>query len=195
MTSTPGRPRLTDWPIGLSSSAEKLLDPEGAIASQAKRLETAVNAQPFGHREQVHEAALGLVSSLETLLQQANVQGVHHLFVKQFVDQLARTPKELLIDYSSARQISQALRTLNNELTQLEKPLPPRVHAAIQQLGHTGEPASSEGSTLTVSTAIPGGRAAEIFPKFVRDELARQAAYDAEQFHSQLQTIARQLDK
>lgn len=184
----PGRPRLLEWPQSLSRAAGLAGGHGQVLSTLTTELTLAVNKRPFGERATVVQAASLLDAELEKLKHHLTITRLSDTFIRDMLSALAETPDELLIDYHVARQVNWAVRCIDAEMDAVGKPLPQQVRTAISELGAGSDPAADH-----VSVDVPGGPDQPIYPRFVKAELERQAAYDSAQFSRQLHALSRSL--
>ncbi len=124
----PGRPSLRAWPVSLSSAvnAQSLKTFEPLLA--------ALNRQPFGRREAVHQAASDLLPRLDaqlTTLRTAELRRSDNLSrLNDWIDLAQRQA----YDFETARQWSWALLNLWQELTADTNALTSQQRAAAEPI-------------------------------------------------------------
>ncbi len=183
----PGRPRLIEWPKALAQAVAATAGKNETLTAQYQRLVQATNARPFGERAQIGQATQELHQQLEQLKNQATNALNDRDYVKRMIVNLCNTSEEVLVDYHAARQVNWAIRTMADELGTAQ--FSSEAQKAIAQLGKASTTAS-EGQTWLVSTDLPGTRAQQIFPVFLKAELERQAEYRSQLFVQQLRELA-----
>jgi hypothetical protein len=170
--AAPGRPRQHEWPSALLKIAYVFYGKQTLAMTRSleSRLEAEFGEQPFGDPARVLPAAEALRQQVVAALAEVEQKPVDVNVACGVLKGLARTPKEELMTYDSARQVVWAMQTIADELEAEGAPLPEPVALSVRALG--------DGTTAGVTAKLPAGRQQFIFADELRADLERRAQYN-----------------
>lgn len=192
----PGRPRLHEWPDILL----QVVGPSSAAASAQQRLTSTVSAIPFGNAVACRDAAQPLVVELQKAISNIEsdvVIGPQHAW--RVIQRLSGTPRELLIDYATGRQVMWLIMIAADDLAARPQ-LSPTERRRLQDIRAEiarWSAMPTEGGTLVssgsvgIATDLPAGRGMFIFRENLQTELERRAEYEPGALYLSLQRIER----
>ncbi len=181
----PGRPSLRAWPVSLSSAVD-------AQSPQALApLIQALNRQPFGRREVVHQAAIDSLSGLDVqlkTLRQAELRRADNLSrLADWID-LGRRQAH---DFESARQWSWAMLNLWQELIADRSALTPEQRAAADPI--IAELTSTLQLNLASTSASPPAPSTTGVMDAVQAQLSAAHAFRLEAYQALLKSLRQAL--
>lgn len=194
----PGRPRLHEWPDILL----QVVGPSSAAAGAQQRLTRTVSAIPFGNAVACRDAALPLVGELQKAIgniESEVVVGPQHAW--RVIQRLSGTPRELLVDYATGRQVMWLMMVAVDDLAaraDLSALEGQRLHNIRAEIARWSAVPADQGTLVSsgsvgIATALPAGRGMFIFRENLQAELERRAAYDPTALDQSLRRIERLL--
>jgi len=186
----PGRPDMRPWStalahLGILQASKGDADQEKKLAKdlhdKLKELTTAFTAQPFGEPKAVAQAARQTEEWANGLLTKIRSEGVDRAAAHRLLVGLGAESKSRLLDFDSARQLTWAFRSIQNELDPeyKTKAEPAKLLKELDE---------------QLKLDLPEGKV-EIAKDYLKDVLEKLNSFEAEQFQPRFEQLLRTIDK